>query len=156
MVFQMSACAMDPPSILARSTGLVRNAWHHGGPTAPFIHLVSAFCFVLPRIFIEAKLLEVGFLSRGKSKQNILLYYLENIRPLTFSCFFTLTPIIIWRIWGNRQIVHLFDYYNADNLFEGLILQPYTRMITMSQAFLHLMQVCLKLLVAGHYRFDEF
>ena len=74
MVFQMSACAMDPPSILARSTGLVRNAWHHGGPTAPFIHLVSAFCFVLPRIFIEAKLLEVGFLSRGKNKQNILLY----------------------------------------------------------------------------------
>ena len=82
MVFQMSACAMDPPSILARSTGLVRNAWHHGGPTAPFIHLVSAFCFVLPRIFIEAKLLEVGFLSRGKNKQNILLYYLENIIPL--------------------------------------------------------------------------
>ena len=64
--YQISACAMDPPSILARSSGLVRNAWHHGGPTAPFIHLVSAFCFVLPRIFIEAKLLEVGFLSRGK------------------------------------------------------------------------------------------
>ena len=143
----MSACAMDPPSILARSTGLVRNAWHHGGPTAPFIHLVSAFCFVLPRIFIEAKLLEVGFLSRGKSKQNILLYYLENIRPLTFSCFFTLTPIIIWRIWGNST---------ADNLFEGLILWPCSGMITMSQAFLHLIQAFLKLLVAGHYRFDEF
>ena len=42
-----------------------RNAWHHGGPTAAFIHLVSAFCFLLPRIIIEAKLIQVGFLSRG-------------------------------------------------------------------------------------------
>ena len=49
----------------ARSSGLIRNAWHHGGPTSPFIHLVSAFCFLLPRIIIEAKLIEVGFLSRG-------------------------------------------------------------------------------------------
>ncbi len=37
----LSSCAMDPPSVLARSAGVVRNAWHHGGPTAPFIHLVS-------------------------------------------------------------------------------------------------------------------
>ena len=71
--FSLSACAMDPPSILARSSGLIRNAWHHGGPTAPFIHLVSAFCFVIPRIFIEAKLIEVGFLSRGKHQISILL-----------------------------------------------------------------------------------
>ena len=68
--FSLSACAMDPPSILARSSGLIRNAWHHGGPTAPFIHLVSAFCFVIPRIFIEAKLIEVGFLSRGKTHKS--------------------------------------------------------------------------------------
>ena len=47
--------------------GLVRNAWHHGGPTSSFIHLVSSFCFLLPRIIIEAKLIEVGFLSRGWS-----------------------------------------------------------------------------------------
>ena len=69
--YSLSACAMDPPSILARSSGLIRNAWHHGGPTAPFIHLVSSFCFVIPRIFIEAKLIEVGFLSRGKNTMNI-------------------------------------------------------------------------------------
>ena len=40
--FQLSACAMDPPSVLAQSSGFIRNAWHHGGPTAPFIHLVSS------------------------------------------------------------------------------------------------------------------
>ena len=57
---------MDPPSILARSGGFVRSAWHHGGPTAPFIHVVTAFCFVLPKIFMEARLVDVGFLSQGQ------------------------------------------------------------------------------------------
>ena len=60
---------MDPPSILARSGGFVRSAWHHGGPTAPFIHVVTAFCFVLPKIFMEARLIDVGFLSQGKRKR---------------------------------------------------------------------------------------
>ena len=64
--FQLSACAMDPPSVLAQSSGFIRNAWHHGGPTAPFIHLVSAFCFIIPKVFMEAKLIEVGFLANGK------------------------------------------------------------------------------------------
>ena len=66
--FQLSACAMDPPSVLAQSSGFIRNAWHHGGPTAPFIHLVSSFCFIIPKVFIEAKLIEVGFLAKGKFK----------------------------------------------------------------------------------------
>ena len=84
--YNLSTCSLDPPSVLARSAGerrklkvwqklidficsagLVRNAWHHGGPTSSFIHLVSSFCFLLPRIIIEAKLIEVGFLSRGLS-----------------------------------------------------------------------------------------
>lgn len=61
-----SCCSMDPPTLLARSTGLARNLWHHSGPTAPFIHVVSAFCFLLPKMFIDARLLVVGFLSKGK------------------------------------------------------------------------------------------
>ncbi|QQP49953.1 Uncharacterized protein FKW44_010788, partial [Caligus rogercresseyi] len=56
--------AMDPPSILSRSSGFIRNAWHHGGPTSSFIHLVSAFCFLLPKIFIDGKLIQVGFLPK--------------------------------------------------------------------------------------------
>ncbi len=41
----VSACSVDPPSAVApigEGGGLIRNAWHHGGPTAAFIHLVSA------------------------------------------------------------------------------------------------------------------
>jgi len=64
--YHLSACPMDPPSLLAQSGGFVRNAWHHGGPTAPFIHIISAFCFLLPKIIIDAKLIDVGFLAKGK------------------------------------------------------------------------------------------
>ena len=69
--YNLSTCSLDPPSVLAKSAGMVRNAWHHGGPTSSFIHLVSAFCFLLPRIIIEAKLIEVGFLARGKKTPNL-------------------------------------------------------------------------------------
>lgn len=71
--YKLSACAMDPPSILARSSGFIRSAWHHGGPTAPFIHVVSAFCFILPKVFIEARLIDVGFLSQGKCSSRVFV-----------------------------------------------------------------------------------
>ena len=32
---------------------------------------MSAFCFLLPRIIIEAKLVEVGFLSRGEPQYSL-------------------------------------------------------------------------------------
>ena len=86
--FQLSACAMDPPSVLAQSSGFVRNAWHHGGPTAPFIHLVSSFCFIIPKIFIEAKLIEVGFLANGKFFYGFLYQFLSFHRGTHNSRFF--------------------------------------------------------------------
>lgn len=64
MGYNVSSCTMDPPTVLARSTGVVRNIWHHSGPTAPFIHVISAFCFILPKIFIDGRLICVGFLSK--------------------------------------------------------------------------------------------
>ena len=79
--YGLSACAMDPPSILSTTSGIIKNAWHHGGPTAPFIHLVSAFCFLLPKIFIEAKLLQVGFLSKG----NFLLFIFSGSAKMRHS-----------------------------------------------------------------------
>jgi hypothetical protein len=85
--YKLSACAMDPPSILARSGGFVRSAWHHGGPTAPFLHVVSAFCFVLPKIFIEARLVDVGFLSQGRIYLNIISAFFSAIS--TRICFST-------------------------------------------------------------------
>lgn len=41
-----------------------RAIWRHGGPTAPFLHVASAFCLLLPRVFIEAQLIKHGFLKK--------------------------------------------------------------------------------------------
>lgn len=87
--YSLSTCSMDPPSVLARSDGFIRNAWHHGGPTAAFIHLVSAFCFLLPRIIIEAKLIQVGFLSRESIWKTDLDWLVPNNDRLIVLSFFT-------------------------------------------------------------------
>lgn len=43
-----------------------RNLWLHGVPTAPFLHLVAAFCLLLPRTLMDATLISAGFLPRGE------------------------------------------------------------------------------------------
>ncbi len=76
--YQLSACAMDPPSVLARSSGVIRNTWHHGGPTAPFIHLVAAFCFLMPKIFMGGRLIDVGFLANCEYCVGIIIVLYQN------------------------------------------------------------------------------
>jgi len=34
--------------------GLASNLWRHGGPTAAFVHLCTAMCFLLPSLLILA------------------------------------------------------------------------------------------------------
>lgn len=43
-----------------------RNLWLHGVPTAPFLHLVAAFCLLLPRTLMDATLISAGFLPKGE------------------------------------------------------------------------------------------
>ncbi|XP_023246352.1 protein tincar [Copidosoma floridanum] len=64
----VSTCSKDPPSALlnnnADSNGLVHNLWRHGGPTAAFVHLCTAMCFLLPSLLMEARLIHAGFLPK--------------------------------------------------------------------------------------------
>lgn len=46
-------------------TGLANNLWRHGGPTAAFVHLCTAMCFLLPSLLMEARLIHAGFLPKG-------------------------------------------------------------------------------------------
>ena len=64
--YSLSTCSMDPPSALPRQGGACRQAWQHSGPMASLLHLLSAFCFLLPRVFVQARLVQAGFLSRGE------------------------------------------------------------------------------------------
>ncbi|ROT66815.1 hypothetical protein C7M84_015122 [Penaeus vannamei] len=61
----LSTCSRDPPPVLEAAKGVVRNLWLHGVPTAPFLHLVAAFCLLLPRTLMDATLISAGFLPKG-------------------------------------------------------------------------------------------
>ncbi|KAG0428258.1 hypothetical protein HPB47_024744 [Ixodes persulcatus] len=38
--------------------------WRHGGPTAPTLHVWSAFCLLLPRMLVQGRLIRHGFLRK--------------------------------------------------------------------------------------------
>lgn len=40
--------------------------WRHGGPTAAFVHLVVAFSLLVPKLVMEARLIEAGYLPQGE------------------------------------------------------------------------------------------
>ncbi|XP_012223044.1 protein tincar isoform X2 [Linepithema humile] len=63
----LSACSRDPPSALYinnSDNSLASNLWRHGGPTAAFVHLCTAMCFLLPSLLMEARLIHAGFLPK--------------------------------------------------------------------------------------------
>ncbi|XP_025268311.1 protein tincar isoform X1 [Camponotus floridanus] len=63
----LSACSRDPPSSLLSNSpdnSLANNLWRHGGPTAAFVHLCTAMCFLLPSLLMEARLIHAGFLPK--------------------------------------------------------------------------------------------
>nr|CAD7456785.1 unnamed protein product [Timema tahoe] len=74
----LTACTADPPSVLLgaggglgrRGTGVIRSLWQHGGPTAPFLHLATAFCLLLPKLLMEARLVHAGFLPKDDAKNS--------------------------------------------------------------------------------------
>ena len=61
---QLSTCSKEPAKEVLASNGSCR-LFRHGGPTAPFVHLMIAFCLLVPKLLMEARLIEAGFLSQG-------------------------------------------------------------------------------------------
>ncbi|XP_055378155.1 protein tincar isoform X2 [Condylostylus longicornis] len=59
-------CSMTPHDGLEEesSGGTLRALWTHGGPTAAFIHIIIAMCLLLPRLLLEARIIENGLLPR--------------------------------------------------------------------------------------------
>ena len=47
------------------SGGTLKALWTHGGPTAAFVHIVIALCLLMPRLLLEARIIENGLLPKG-------------------------------------------------------------------------------------------
>ncbi|KAM7359299.1 transmembrane protein tincar isoform 2-T2 [Cochliomyia hominivorax] len=62
--------------------GTLRILWTHGGPTAAFIHILIAFCLLLPRLLLESRVIENGLLPRENIWQSELDFIKINRRNL--------------------------------------------------------------------------
>lgn len=62
---QLSTCSREPPSESSSNSDAC-SLWKHGGPTAPFLHLVIGFSLLLPKLLMEARLIEAGLLPQGR------------------------------------------------------------------------------------------
>uniref|UniRef100_A0A1B6EGG5 Protein tincar n=1 Tax=Clastoptera arizonana TaxID=38151 RepID=A0A1B6EGG5_9HEMI len=81
----LSVCSVDPPSAVSLGGSGFRGFWRHSGPTAPLIHIVSAFCLLLPRILIEAKLIQAGFLPKDSIWRTDLDFIISHNDRLVLS-----------------------------------------------------------------------
>ncbi|XP_044018086.1 protein tincar isoform X4 [Aphidius gifuensis] len=84
-------CSRDSTStILANgheNSGLASNLWKHGGPTAAFVHLCTAMCFLLPSLLMEARLIRAGFLPKDAIWQTDLDFIVQHRDRLVFVDF---------------------------------------------------------------------
>lgn len=67
---ELATCSSEPVALVSASHCAaphpLRVLWLHGGPTAPFLHVAAALLLLLPRLCMEARLIQSGFLPRGK------------------------------------------------------------------------------------------
>ncbi|XP_018335612.1 protein tincar isoform X2 [Agrilus planipennis] len=86
---QLSICSKDQTSTLGSRGGC--SLWKHGGPTAPFIHLVIAFCLLLPKLLMEARLIEAGFVQQETIWRTDLDFMMAHKDRLVVLSFMTAT-----------------------------------------------------------------
>ncbi|XP_069698499.1 protein tincar-like isoform X1 [Periplaneta americana] len=84
----LSTCGADPASsvVLGRS-GVLRSLWQHGGPTAPFLHLVTSFCLLLLKLLVEARLIQTGFLHKDaiwRTDLDFMVVHRDRLVVLSF------------------------------------------------------------------------
>uniref|UniRef100_A0A8D8R8K1 Protein tincar n=1 Tax=Cacopsylla melanoneura TaxID=428564 RepID=A0A8D8R8K1_9HEMI len=61
----LSTCSFDPTSTVRLvSPSVCRAFWKHSGPTCVILHIVIALCLLLPKLMMEARLIQAGFLSK--------------------------------------------------------------------------------------------
>lgn len=60
-----------------RKWSLFRSLWRHGLPVGGLLHVLSAICFLLPRVMMEAQLISHGLLPRGEQ----IFFFLPLVSP---------------------------------------------------------------------------
>ncbi|XP_055607087.1 protein tincar [Uranotaenia lowii] len=71
--------------------GTLRALWIHGGPTSAFIHIITAICLLLPRLLLEAKVIENGLLPKDDIWRTDLDFMVTHNDRLVVLSFMTST-----------------------------------------------------------------
>ncbi|XP_058447592.1 protein tincar [Malaya genurostris] len=69
--------------------GTLRALWIHGGPTSAFIHIITAICLLLPRLLLEAKVIENGLLPKDDIWRTDLDFMVTHSDRLVVLSFMT-------------------------------------------------------------------
>ncbi|SPP83424.1 protein tincar isoform X1 [Drosophila guanche] len=77
-------CTLAPHDGLEEETrgGTLRALWTHGGPTAAFVHILIALCLLLPRLLLEARIIENGLLPKEQIWATEMDFVVINRRNL--------------------------------------------------------------------------
>ncbi|XP_068152497.1 protein tincar isoform X1 [Drosophila tropicalis] len=77
-------CTLAPHDGLEEEShgGTLRALWTHGGPTAAFVHILIALCLLLPRLLLEARIIENGLLPKEQIWATELDFIVINRRNL--------------------------------------------------------------------------
>ncbi|KRT86372.1 hypothetical protein AMK59_1417, partial [Oryctes borbonicus] len=86
----LSACSKERASEQFASTNGC-NCWKFGGPTGPFIHIVIAFCLILPKLLMQARFIEAGFFPQDMIWRTDLNFMSLNNDQTVILNFMTLT-----------------------------------------------------------------
>ncbi|KAM7284496.1 protein tincar [Ixodes scapularis] len=105
--------------------------WRHGGPTAPTLHVWSAFCLLLPRMLVQGRLIRHGFLRKSdawRTDLDLLLPHRERLVVLSFLS--TINETELWDREASevaRPLPHLDEAAtSAEFLNYGLALLVYS------------------------------
>jgi len=64
----------------AARQSLFGRIWSHGPPVAPMLHIIAAFCFLVPRLLMEAQLIKFGFLPKGQCPYLSIMISISSMR----------------------------------------------------------------------------
>ncbi|KAH8295420.1 hypothetical protein KR018_010976 [Drosophila ironensis] len=81
-------CTLSPQDGLEEESrgGTLRALWTHGGPTAAFVHILIALCLLLPRLLLEARIIENGLLPKEQiwaTELDFVVIHRRNLMALS-------------------------------------------------------------------------
>ena len=71
---------IDTPSSTSTSTSVLRWIYRHFLPLGAFVHALSALCFLLPRVLMEAQLIKSGFMPKSDLIKTDLDFLFDHIQ----------------------------------------------------------------------------